>query len=260
MLIVLSPAKRLDFESKLPTRKHSLPTMVSESAEIVDVLVEKSPDDIAALMDLSMSLAELNTERYQDWEPRFNRQNSRPALMAFKGDVYVGMDIARYGERDFTHAQKTLRILSGLHGVLRPLDLIQPYRLEMGTSLRTGRGKNLYEFWGEKITDSLNSDLDERSSNVLVNLASVEYFGAVQPERIEARIISPMFLDEVNGRFKIVSFHAKRARGAMASWLILNRVKSVRAIKDFDGLGYHFDPERSEPDRPAFVRFKADVK
>ena len=152
MLIVLSPAKTLDFDSELRTRKHSLPTLVNDSAELVAALVQKSPTDLAELMHLSPALADLNAERYQDWEREFTIENSRPALLAFKGDVYVGMDVSRYSERDFTRAQKTLRILSGLHGVLRPLDLIQPYRLEMGTRLATQRGTDLYDFWGDQIT------------------------------------------------------------------------------------------------------------
>lgn len=254
MLILLSPAKTLDFESPLPTRKSSQPSMVEDSQELVEVLVEKSPHDIASMMSLSESLAELNVERFHNWEPTFTKQNSRPALLAFKGDVYVGMDVGRYGERDFTHAQKTVRILSGLHGVLRPLDLIQPYRLEMGTSLENPRGRNLYEFWGDKVTDALNRDLGERRSNLVVNLASNEYFGVVQPDRLEGRIVSPVFLDEKNGEFKIISFFAKKARGAMASWLVLNRAKTAKSITEFDGLGYRYDPERSTATRPVFLR------
>jgi cytoplasmic iron level regulating protein YaaA (DUF328/UPF0246 family) len=254
VLIVLSPAKTLDYESKLPTKKFSVPTMTHDSAELIEVLVTKSPDDIAAMMHLSPALAELNVERYQNWEPEFTSENSRPALLAFKGDVYVGMDLARFGERDFTAAQKRIRILSGLYGVLRPLDLMQPYRLEMGTDLKNPRGKNLYEFWGDKVTDSLNADLAESNSKALVNLASNEYFGAVQPRRVETRIVSPVFLDEKNGNYKIIRFFAKKARGAMASWLVLNRVNSVRAIKEFDAVGYRYDAERSTADKPVFIR------
>ena len=254
MLIVLSPAKTLDFESKLPTRKTSTPVMVGDSAELIDVLVAKSPHDVASLMSLSSELAELNVERYQNWEPEFTTSNARPAVLAFKGDVYIGMDVSRYSERDFTHAQKTVRILSGLHGVLRPLDLIQPYRLEMGTKLKNSRGRNLYEFWGDKVTDALNADLAERATKVLVNLASNEYFGVVQPERLNASIVSPAFLDEKNGQFKIISFFAKKARGAMASWLVLNRVKTVKGITQFDELGYYYDSQRSTPRRPVFLR------
>jgi len=255
VLILLSPAKRLDFETPLLTRKSSTPSMIDQSSELIDVLVTKSPDDVASLMSLSRDLAELNVERYQNWEPEFTKQNARPALLAFCGDVYVGMDVARYGERDFTHAQKTVRILSGLHGVLRPLDLIQPYRLEMGTKLATDRGRNLYDFWGPRVTDRLNDDIAERGSKLVVNLASNEYFGVVQPERVNARIITPTFLDEnAKGEFRIVSFFAKKARGAMASWLVLNRVKSAKGLTEFDDLGYRYDPHRSTPQGPVFVR------
>ncbi len=254
MLLVLSPAKTLDYESPLPTRKHSVPEMIDESAELIGVLAKKNPDAIGKLMGLSPNLAELNFERYQDWSTDFTRTNARPAVLAFKGDVYMGMDVGQYSERDFTHAQKTVRILSGLHGVLRPLDLMQPYRLEMGTELKTPRGKNLYEFWGDRVTERLNADLAERNTNLLVNLASKEYFGVVKPAKLEANIVSPVFLDEKNGNYKIISFFAKRARGTMASWIVQNRVKSAKALTGFDGMGYAYDPERSTADSPTFIR------
>lgn len=257
MLIVLSPAKTLDYESPLPTRKHSLPEMVDESKTLVGVLANKSPTEIGKLMSLSENLAELNFDRFQDWSTSFDTDNSRPAVLAFKGDVYMGMDVSRYSERDFTHAQKTIRILSGLHGMLRPLDLMQPYRLEMGTELSNPRGKNLYQFWGDRVTDRLNADLADRGSNLLVNLASKEYFGVVQPDRLDARIVSPVFLDEKNGNYKIISFFAKKARGSMASWLVLNRAKSAKSITEFDGMGYHYDPDRSSASEPTFIRSQA---
>ncbi|MEE9415918.1 MAG: peroxide stress protein YaaA [Acidimicrobiales bacterium] len=254
MLIVLSPAKTLDFESPLPTRKHSLPDMVDESKTLVGVLAKKSPDELGSLMSLSSNLAELNFERFQDWSSSFDTKNARPAVLAFKGDVYMGMDVGRFSERDFSHAQKTIRILSGLHGVLRPLDLMQPYRLEMGTDLINPRGKNLYQFWGDRVTDRLNTDLSARSSKLLVNLASKEYFGVVQPDRLDARIVSPVFLDEKNGNYKIISFFAKKARGSMASWLVMNRAKSAKSITEFDGMGYRYDPDRSTSSEPTFIR------
>lgn len=254
MLLVLSPAKTLDYESPLPTRKHSLPEMVDDSAELIGVLAKKNPDAIGKLMGLSANLSELNFERFQDWTTEFNPVNARPAMLAFKGDVYMGMEVENYNERDFTHAQKTVRILSGLHGVLRPLDLIQPYRLEMGTDLKNPRGKNLYEFWGNQVTDRLNADLAERNSKVLVNLASKEYFGVVKPKDLNVPVVSPVFLDEKNGKHKIISFFAKRARGSMASWIVQNRVKSAKALTGFDGMGYTYDPERSTPDTPTFTR------
>jgi uncharacterized protein len=254
MLIVVSPAKTLDYESKLLTRTHTLPRMIDQASELVDVMVTKSPDDVASMMHLSPKLAELNVQRYQDWEPEFTLNNARQAVLAFKGDVYTGMAVERFSARDFTEAQKRLRILSGLYGVLRPLDLMQPYRLEMGTEVATSRGKNLYDFWGTRITDQLNADLTEEGSGVLVNLASNEYFSSVKPAQIDARIITPKFLDEKNGTFKIISFFAKKARGSMTAWIVLNRVKSAKALRDFDVDGYRYDPDRSSADEPVFIR------
>ena len=256
MLIVVSPAKSLDFESRLPTRKHSDATMLDRSAELVSVMAQKSPDELASMMSISRELAELNFERFQDWEPPFTPRNARPALLAFNGDVYTGIDAGSFSERDFTHAQKTLRILSGLYGVLRPLDLIQPYRLEMGSKVATSAGSTLYEFWGDDITDALNADLEASpGAFVLVNLASNEYFGSVCSERFVGRIVTPTFLDSKDGaEYKIVSFFAKRARGQMSGWIIRNRIKSVRALREFDGLGYSYCEHRSHTDRPVFIR------
>ena len=197
MLIVVSPAKALDYSSKLPTRKHSQPRMLDEASPLVDVMRQKSPDEIAKLMGISDELAELNFERYADWEAPFTTGDARPALLAFAGDVYQGMDAAAtFTERDYTHSQKVLRILSGLYGVLRPLDLMQPYRLEMGSKLATERGRDLYSYWGERITDMLNADLAESPGPaVVVNLASNEYFRSVDAGRLEGRLVTPAFLD-----------------------------------------------------------------
>lgn len=257
MLIVVSPAKALDFESPLPTRKFSEPAMLDRSRELVSIMAGKSPDELSELMSISPALGELNFERFQDWEPPFTRANARPAVLAFNGDTYLGLDApATFDERDYTHAQKTLRILSGLYGVLRPLDLIQPYRLEMGTKLKNPRGRDLYGFWGDEITDALNADLAASpGSPVLVNLASAEYFGSVRPDDIDGRVITPKFLDaKGDDDYKMVSFFAKRARGAMAGWIIRERVKSARALREFDGLGYRYDPVRSTADEPVFTR------
>jgi uncharacterized protein len=263
VLTVISPAKSLDFESKLPTRKFSEPTMLDGAEQLVKIMAAKTPEEISAMMGISAQLGELNFERFQSFEPPFTPENARPALLAFTGDVYLGMDPrANFDERDYTHAQKTLRILSGLYGVLRPLDLIQPYRLEMGSKLETPLGHDLYEFWGSRPTEALNRDIAASPGpSVLVNLASNEYFGAVQPDQIEAKIVSPVFLDtpgegsaSKSGEPRIVSFFAKRARGAMAGWLIRNRVTSLRALRDFDEMGYRYDAERSSPSRPVFVR------
>jgi cytoplasmic iron level regulating protein YaaA (DUF328/UPF0246 family) len=256
MLSVLSPAKSLDYETKLATRKFSQPVLLDRAQELVDVMVTKSPDDLRSMMGISPELAELNVERFHDWTTPFDPSNARPAILAFSGDVYLGMDAAhRFGERDFTRAQKTIRILSGLYGVLRPLDLMQPYRLEMGSKLETSSGSDLYQFWGDTITDQLNEDLAASPGpDVLINLASNEYFGAVQPDRVEGRVITPKFLDEKNGDLKIISFFAKRARGAMAAWLVLNRVDTIKGIAEFDGDGYRYDKSLSTADEPVFVR------
>ena len=257
MLVLLSPAKTLDYASRLPTRKHSEPRLLEGSQQLIDVLVEKSPEELASLMGVSDELAVLNAQRYRDFETPFTPRNARPAILAFAGDVYVGLDAARrFDERDFTEAQKTIRILSGLYGVLRPLDLIQAYRLEMGTPLATDKGKNLYEFWGDRVSEVLKADLAAAPGPALVlNLASQEYFGVVNPEVLGVDVLSPRF-EEVNptGKRRMVSFFAKRARGEMAGWVVTNRVRSVRKLRDFDESGYRFDEQHSTRHVPVYVR------
>jgi len=257
VLIVVSPAKSLDYESPLATKKFSEPELLDRSAELVSVMAKKSPDEISSLMHVSSKLGELNFARFQDWERPFTVDNARPALLAFNGDVYTGMDAAAsFSERDFTHAQKTLRILSGLYGVLRPLDLMQPYRLEMGTKLPTDKGRNLYDFWGTEIAENLNVAIDESpGANVLINLASNEYFSAVDTAVIDAPIVAPVFLDaKGSADYKIVSFFAKRARGVMSAWIIQNRINTRKSLIEFDGMGYSYDADRSSPDQPVFTR------
>jgi uncharacterized protein len=257
VLVVVSPAKALDFDSPLVTKKYSVPERLDRSAELVGIMAVRSPAEISSMMDISPMLGELNFERFNDWSLPFTRRNARPAVLAFNGDTYIGLDApASFDERDFTHAQKVLRILSGLHGVLRPLDLIQPYRLEMGSPVRHPRCHDLYSFWGDEVTDRLNADLAmSPGAPVLVNLASNEYFGVVQRGRVTGRIISPRFLDaKDDGDFKVVSFFAKRARGAMAGWIIRERIKSPSALRHFDGLGYRYDADQSTPDEPVFSR------
>ena len=257
MLIVVSPAKALDFERPLPTKKFSVPTMLDDSARLVSIMAEQSPDDLARMMSISPELAELNFERFQEWEPPTEPGCARPSVLAFNGDTYQGLDAyGSFDERDYTHAQKVLRILSGLHGVLRPLDLIHPYRLEMGSKVRHAGGDDLYSFWGDRVTERLNDDLAASpGSKVLVNLASVEYFGAVRPELVEGRIVTPRFLDaKGDGELKTVGFFAKRARGAMASWIIRERIKSAAALVEFDADGYRFDAARSARHEPVFTR------
>jgi uncharacterized protein len=257
VLIVVSPAKSLDYESPLATKKFTEPAHLDRSAELIDVMRTKSPEQIAKLMDISPALAQLNFDRYHDWDPTFTAKNSRAALLAFNGDVYDGMDARNsFSERDFTHAQKTLRILSGLYGVLRPLDLMMPYRLEMGTKLTTEKGKDLYGFWGDTITDSIRETLAESPGDgVLVNLASTEYFGSVKPSKLNAPVIAPAFYDaDKSGSPKIISFFAKRARGVMSAWIIRERITSRKALVNFDGMGYRYDKAQSTDLRPVFTR------
>ncbi len=257
MLIVVSPAKALDFESPLATRKYTVPTMMDEARQLVSIMSRRSPDDLAALMSISPALAELNFERFQDWEPPTSPDPARPAVLAFNGDTYIGLDAPNsFDERDFTHAQKVLRILSGLHGVLRPLDLIRPYRLEMGSKVHHGKGDDLYSFWGSKVTDQLNRDLAKSPGTpALVNLASQEYFSAVQPDRVDGRVITPKFLDaQGDTDFKMIGFFAKRARGAMAGWIVRERITTIGALAEFAADGYEFAPDRSSVDAPVFTR------
>lgn len=257
MLVLLSPAKSLDFESRPVTRKHSQPRLLERATELIEVLRTKSPDEVASLMKISDELAVLNVDRYRDFETPFTAKNARPAVLGFAGDVYQGLAApARFDERDFTEAQKTIRILSGLYGVLRPLDLIQPYRLEMGTQLATDKGSNLYEFWGGQVSELLAADLAESPSpNVVLNLASQEYFGVVDPRLIPAEIISPRFEEiTATGKRRMVSFFAKRARGEMAGWVVTSRVRSLRRLRDFGESGYCYDEEHSTHRTPVYVR------
>ena len=256
MLILLSPAKSLDFTSRPATRKHSEPRLVAESEKLIELMREKSPSEIADLIDISEDLATLNAERYASFDAEHTMRNSRQAVLAFDGDVYRGMAAPTFDARDFTEAQKTIRILSGLYGVLRPLDLIQPHRLEMGTRLHTHRGRNLYEWWGDKVTDQLKRDLDcSPGADVVVNLASNEYFGVVDVARLGVRVVSPRFEDrDADGVPRVVSFHAKRARGLMAAHLVRDRSRTPARIKEFAAEGYVLDETRSTRDRPVFVR------
>lgn len=257
MITLLSPAKSLDFESRPATRKRSVPRLLEETEALIDVMRRKSPDEVAQLMELSDELARLNVDRYADFTVPHTWRNARPAVLAFNGDVYQGLAAPqRFDERDFTEAQKTVRILSGLYGVLRPLDLIQPYRLEMGVRLTTDRGRSLYDWWGDQVSKLVSADLAESPGTpTVVNLASEEYFKVIRPEVVGAPVVSPRFEDaDAAGRFRVVSFFAKRARGAMAGWMVRNRVRTVGALKRFDEDGYRYSPERSTARVPVFVR------
>jgi cytoplasmic iron level regulating protein YaaA (DUF328/UPF0246 family) len=245
MLILISPAKTLDFEARAVTRKHSAPRFLDESAELVTLMRERSPADLAALMDISDDLAELKPRRFSEWQPPFTRANARQAVLAFRGDVYTGLEADDWQPADFDWAQRHLRILSGLYGVLRPLDLIQAYRLEMGTRVANARGRDLYAFWRERITGSLAEELETARSRLVVNLASNEYFGAVDAGALPGRLVTPTFLDEKNGEYRMISFFAKKARGRMASWIVRNRVRTAQRLRDFAEDGYALDEART---------------
>ena len=258
MILVISPAKALDYETPPTTATFTQPDFLDQSAELIDILREKSPAQIAELMSLSDQLSSLNVARYASWSRPFAADNAKQALLAFNGDVYEGLDATSLTEADLAWAQDHLRILSGLYGVLRPLDLMQVYRLEMGTRLASPRGKNLYEFWGERITDELNRLLareeDAGRERVLVNLASDEYFKSVKPKKLKGRIVTPVFEDWKGGRYKIISFYAKRARGLMSRYVITKRIDEVEALQGFDAEGYAFAADASDADTLVFRR------
>lgn len=254
MLMVISPAKTLDYTSALATKAFTQPRFLEQSSQLIEVLRQLNPNELAELMKLSDKLAGLNVARFTEWHPDFTLENARQAILAFKGDVYTGLDAQTLSNADFEYAQQHLRILSGLYGVLRPLDLMQPYRLEMGTKLDNAQGKNLYEFWGSRITDSLNTCLAENKATVLLNLASNEYFKAVQPKLLNATLINVDFKDLKNGQYKIISFYAKKARGIMARYVIQHKIDSVDALKDFSEQGYYYSAEQSKPEHLVFLR------
>ncbi|ACQ92596.1 protein of unknown function DUF328 [Tolumonas auensis DSM 9187] len=254
MLAVLSPAKSLDYESPLTTSRFSEPALMHESALLIEQLRQFAPADIASLMHLSDKLAGLNVARYAQWEPVATPQNARPAVLAFNGDVYSGLAAQDFDDADLDVAQQHIRILSGLYGLLRPLDLLQPYRLEMGTKLGNPRGKDLYAFWGDIITGHLNQALTEQGDNVLLNLASDEYFKSVNVKRLAGRVITPVFQDEKNGKYKIISFYAKKARGLMARYLVKERISKPEQLLDFTVAGYGYCPELSTENKLVFRR------
>ncbi|ADV00919.1 peroxide stress protein YaaA [Alicycliphilus denitrificans] len=255
MLFVLSPAKSLDYDTPLPEGlPHTRPAFVPEAGRLIEVLRTQSPQQIASLMSISDPLAALNVARYATWRPRFSAANSRQAVMAFNGDVYEGLQARTLSAEDLAWAQQHLAILSGLYGVLRPLDLMQPYRLEMGTRLATDAGANLYQFWGTRIAGHLNQRLAPEPSPVVVNLASQEYFKSVNRKALKARVVECVFEDYKNGAYRIISFHAKRARGLMARYAIQRRATTPRQLEGFDLEGYAFHPGASAPDRLVFRR------
>jgi cytoplasmic iron level regulating protein YaaA (DUF328/UPF0246 family) len=258
MLLLISPAKTLDYETPVTTQLKSEPEFTDRAETLINNLRDYAPQYIAELMKLSDKLASLNVARYQSWVKEHNEANAKQALLAFKGDVYTGLDAESFDDEDYQFAQNHLRILSGLYGLLKPMDLMQPYRLEMGTKLQNEAGKNLYSYWGSTITDRLNNELDDEQTPVVVNLASNEYFKSVQPKALNARLISPEFKDLKNGQYKIISFYAKKARGLMTRYAIKNRIENPEELKQFDLEGYRFNASMSEGDKWVFTRDHAE--
>jgi len=254
VLTVLSPAKTLDYETAPITQSATLPRFMDQSALLVEDARGLNPDDIRALMGVSEQIAHLNYERFMNWQSESTSDNAKQAVLAFKGDVYTGLQAETLSEDDLDFAQTRLRILSGLYGLLRPLDLMQPYRLEMGLKFTNQRGRNLYEFWGEQLTDTLNADLVSAKTEVLINLASNEYFKAVKPKLLNADIITPQFKDLKNGQYKMISFFAKKARGLMARYIIDNRITEPEALKSFSEAGYYYSDAQSQGDQWVFLR------
>ena len=260
MLITISPAKTLDFESPLATTQFTQPELLKYSQQLIEECRKLSSSDIASLMKISDKLAGLNAARFGEWQPNFTPENARQAILAFKGDVYTGMQAELFSEDDFQFAQQHLRMLSGLYGVLRPLDLMQPYRLEMGIKLKNKKGSDLYQFWGNTITEALNKALEEQGDNVLINLASDEYFKSVNPKKLNADIIKPVFLDEKNGKYKVISFYAKKARGLMSRFIIQEKLTNKAQLKEFDLEGYQFNSAESEGNTLVFKRAESLAK
>ena len=254
MIVILSPAKTLDFETNNNFLDYTIPKFLDHSEELIKELKKISLDDISTLMNLSPSLSLLNFNRYHTWDKTLNLSNSRQSILCFKGGVYVGLNVENFSNIDLEYSQNYLRIISGLHGVLAPFDLIKPYRLEMGTKLKTNNGKNLYDFWGDKITNSLNDTIKKNNSRYLINLASNEYSKSIKLKNIKAKIIDVKFLDKKKDKYKIISFFSKKARGSMASFIMKNKVKSVSVLKTFSGLGYEFYPSESNEQSLVFIR------
>ncbi|MDN6180997.1 MAG: peroxide stress protein YaaA [Halomonas subglaciescola] len=258
MLSVISPAKTLDFDTPATTAEFTRPDFLDSSQALIDILRGYSPQQISELMGVSDKLAGLNAARFGQWQTPFTPDNAKPAAQAFQGDVYTGLEAERFSAADNRFAQSHLRILSGLYGLLRPLDLIQPYRLEMGTRLVNPAGKDLYAFWKPTLTQALDDAIAASGSKVLVNLASNEYFKAVDTQALDARVITPVFKDEKNGSYKIISFYAKKARGLMSAWMIRERLDDADGLKAFNVAGYRFDTEASQGDTLVFTRREQD--
>jgi cytoplasmic iron level regulating protein YaaA (DUF328/UPF0246 family) len=256
MLIVVSPAKTLDYDTPAKTKVFTQPDYLDKSQELIHHLRQLSSLDISELMKVSTKIADLNFDRYESWHKRFTEKNAKQAVLAFKGDVYTGLDAETFTAKDFTFAQQHLRILSGLYGQLRPLDLMQPYRLEMGTKLSTDHGKNLYAFWGSTITEGLNAQLKKIKADTLINLASNEYFKAVKPKELKAEIITPAFKEFKDGDYKMIGIYAKKARGMLSRYIIKHQLSDPQDIKAFDEEGYQFSKKLSQGNTWVFSRRK----
>ena len=254
MLILLNSSKTLDFDTPASIAKHSIPEFSEDSSRLVDALRKLSLADFAVLMGVSEKLAILNVDRYKNWRVSASAPEAKQAILAFKGDIYAPMDVENYSLKEFKFAQKHLRILSGLYGILRPLDLIQPYRLEMATKLPTGRGKGLYAFWGDRIKQALNAALKQEKSGILINLASLEYFKAVKADQLEARVVTPVFKEYRDSSYRVVAIYAKKARGMMCDYIIRNHVTQARELKSFDLDGYRFNEKLSSENEWVYTR------
>lgn len=254
MIILISPAKKLDLKETPVTEKYSLPDLTDHSKTLISQLREYSIEGLTKLLNISYGLAEKNKSYFINWSLPFNNNNAKQAIYTFNGDVYKGIDVKNLNNDEIEFIQSNLRILSGLYGILRPLDLIQPYRLPMSTKLTNQRGKNLYEFWGDIITQTLNHHLAQTNNNVVLNLASIEYFKAVKPEKLNAEIINVSFKENRNGQYRVVSFYAKRARGLMTRFIAQNKITNYDDLKAFDLEGYRYEPQESKKDKFVFVR------
>lgn len=258
MHILISPAKNLDFETPSVTKKFSQPQFIDEAEQLVGVCRKMSVAKLSELMGISEKLARLNMERFAEWDCEITLNSGKQAVLAFNGDVYVGLDANSMKVNQLNYAQKHLRILSGLYGVLRPLDLIKPYRLEMGSKLKNSKGANLYEFWGDEITENIFNSIKKEKDRALVNLASGEYYKSVNEKLVSYPVVTPVFKDFKNGAYKIISFFAKKARGTMARFIIENQIKEVDQLQEFAESGYKFSTEESEPFKPVFLRRPTD--
>tara|TARA_B100001996_G_scaffold184015_1_gene140691 strand:+ start:4675 stop:5448 length:774 start_codon:yes stop_codon:yes gene_type:complete len=257
MITVISPAKKLSDECHAYEADHSQPAYLGKSTELVDQLKSYEPPHLQSLMGISEKLSVLNWERYQSWKPSFGSDNSRQAIFTFKGDTYTGLDADTLSNEDLSFSQNHTRILSGLYGVLKPLDLIMPYRLEMGTKIENKSGKDLYDFWGDMLVDGLEKDLSDHDSKYVVNCASVEYFKSIDKDSLKGKVITPVFKEIKNGKARIVSFFAKKARGMMARYIIQNRINDPKDIRQFDLGGYNYNDGLSNAVEPTFTRVQA---